>query len=314
MKSCDELVVNVRGDTRNEDAPTSASRLGIPSSDFVRYLNYAQERCQSLVLKTNPGAFRSEYITNTIAGTEAYTVPDRVFSGERIINVQYSLDGTDRAYTDLPERALNNRNTNSYFLPAFYIRRSSSVLINPIPSSSASKLRIAYERQVDSLALRNGLIGSTGASTIVLTAPTTEQQALLTTNTYICISKFDGTVLLRNALISTFTAGTTITVVGTVTSYLVTGFVAADLVGAYVTVGRYTTTHSTLSDICERYLEVYCGMKIFMRDSGNDVTESKAELEMLEQDIVQTYQDSYRDEMSIQIDNSSMILRDDWGL
>lgn len=305
MRSVSELITSIRGDTRNEDVPTATSRVGIADADIVRYMNYAQERCQAFILKANPKTFQNTILMNIVSGQEEYVIPDRIYGGERIVNVQFSPDGQQRNYYDLPEKGINYRYTYQMARPSFYIRRSGSILVNPIPTWATSVLRITYERQVDTLALKYGPVSAANSTSLTVTGITTE----IKKNDFICVSKYDGTVMLRNALV-TNVAGTTVT--ANVSASLVTGYTTSDLTSSdcYVTVGKYTTIVSQLPDICERYLEVYAGYKLFKRDSSSDDGGAADELKAIQEEILASYQDSQKDEINIQIVEPTLVV---WG-
>lgn len=307
MKTCDQLVAAVRNDSRNQDVPDgSTSTIGVETADIVRYLNYGLERLQAVILKANPGIFRATYDFNTVAGQEAYTIPDRIYAQERIVNVQRSITGQERDLIDLPERGISYRRSYPASYPTYYIRSGAGqIYLNGVPENSVPLIRVTYERQVDSINISNGVVnGTPTGAAIVLTSPTSAQEALFTANTFICISDFEGNVMFRNGRISSYNAGSdTITLVANVSTYLVGTYTLANLAGGVVTVGKWSTTHAKVSDSCARYLELYGATKVFGRDSSSDGNE----LGEVEKEILQTYQDNTRDEATIQISNRELI-------
>jgi hypothetical protein len=312
LKTCDELVAAVRNDSRNQDVPDgSTSTIGIETADIVRYLNYGLERLQAIILKANPGIFRATYDFNTVAGQEAYTIPDRIYAQERIVNVQCSITGQVRDLFDLPERGISYRKSYPASYPTWYIRSGAGqIYLNGVPENSIPLIRVTYERQVDSININNGVVSGTPTGTsIVLSSPTSAQEALFATNTFICISDFEGNVMLRNGRIASYNAGSdTITLVANVSTYLVGTYTLANLASGVVTIGKYSTTHAKVADDCARYLELYGATKIFGRDSSSDGNE----LGEVEREILQTYQDNTKDEASVQITNRELIEVGDW--
>jgi len=315
----DDFVSAARNDSRNEDKPDAATgdNIGFADSDFVRYLNYAQETLQTTILKANPGSFKDQGIISCVANQEQYTVTDRVFAGERIVNVQFSYDGQTQNYQDLRQIGEHYRRGGGAAgsfggYPQAYIRRSSSFLLYPIPSSSSGTIRVVYERQLDDLCMRVGKITSYDdvAATLTLSNLNTEYDDYLLANSYICVSDPDGVVLLRNGKISSFTSPT-LTLNSALSGYLTTGSALTDLTNSYITLGKYSTTHTKLNQVAWRYMSEYACLQAFKRDSSSDFQESFRTLDSMKKDILEVYQDANRDEMEIQIINPQYIVNGD---
>jgi len=313
MKYVGDQITVVRRDTRNEDVPTAASQVGIETADILRYLNYAQERLQSLILVSSPQTFQAEKIISLVIDQEAYTISDRVFAGERIVNVEYSPTGDISNYYEIFERALSYRNTYNQTNPTFYIRRNGQILLNPIPNQATGKIRVTYERQLDTTDIRRGQIDVITLSSTQLTALTldiaTDDDVALEAAQYLCINDKYGTVKMYNIPITSYNDTTGVVTLPAFT--FASGETGA--VDNYVTVGQYTTTHSKLHDICERYLETYAAMKVFKRDSSSDAADFARDLDAMESDIIRTYQEADKDEKDIQISNESLMLGG-WGV
>ncbi len=312
MKYVGDIITNsIRPDTRNEDYNTTT---GIKQDDILRYVNYAQERLQSLILATCPGTFQEDELISIVSGQEAYSIPDRVFAGERIVSIEYSPTGQVRDYYKLRERGISYRNTNTSSDPAFYIRRSDGFLLNPIPTKSSSSVRVTFERQLDTLSFRLATAGSVSGATLNFSAEDTSFVYNLSNARYVCVSDKDGNVMLYNGLISTYNAGVSLVLAANVSTYLATGYTTGDLAGGYLTFGKYSTTHSKLKDICERYLEVYPQVKMFSRDASETRNASADELNTIEKDILATYQMPIKDDLDIQISDGVLLINNDRGL
>ena len=310
MRYVGELITDCRSDTGNNDY---SATNGIPQSDFLRFLNWGQERLQGIVLATNPDVFQVDLIVPIVADQQAYTVNDNVYLGERIVNVEYSPTGDVKDYYKIYEEGISYRNTYPGQYPVSYHRNSGQIWLKP-PSTQGS-LRVRFERQLDALDLRRGQVNGTPVGAVIdLTVgsgPTVEDEALLIPNQYICISDAFGTVMLYNGVILSYVAvGDVLTLVADVDTYLVDGFTLADLANGYLTIGKWTTTHSKFPNLCERYLMAYCNWKIFGRDAATagkrDVFEK--ELTGIEDEIVRSYQEPDKDEDEIQIENCELML------
>ena len=62
-------------------------------------------------------------------------------------------------------------------------------------------------------------------------------------------------------------------------------------VGDTVVAGSYTTTHSELDDLVERYLISYCVFQILKRDSSSDVQVQQVVLQAMEKEIIDSYKE-----------------------
>lgn len=312
MKYVGDIVTySVRPDSRNE---SYNSTTGISQDDVLRYTNYGQERLQSLILATSPGSFQSEVIIPLVANQESYAIPDRLYAGERIVNVEYSPTGQVRDYYTIRERGISYRNTSAASFPSFFIRRSGYLLLNPIPSGANGSIRVTYERQLDTLAFRLATAGVVAGAVLNFSSEVTSFTYNLSNAQYVCVSDAYGNVMLYNGVVSSYIAGTSVTFAANVSTYLVTGYTTGNLAGGYLTTGKFTTTHSKLTDPCERYLEMYPVAKMFGRDDA--VGSRKAileELEAIETDIVKTYQDPSKNDHEIQISDSDMLINNDRG-
>lgn len=311
MKYIGDIISEARRDSNNTDT------TGISTEDFLRWANYGQEAIFGKILQTSPMSFQAESEISIVAEQEAYDIPDNVYLGERIVNVEFSSSGLSRDYFKLYEVSLSFRNTYPSLRPQNYIRRNGQVLLRPTPNQTGGTLRVTYERQIDSIDVRRGQVNGTPSGAIIdLTnstfgAPSAADEALLVANAYICISDAFGNVMLRNGKVSSYTAGTdSLTLAANVSTYLVGTYTLADLANGYMTIGQYTTTHSKLKKVCERYLVSYMCWKALARDAA---TREKSELfreekAALEIEITKSYEMPDKDEDSIQLENPDLML------
>lgn len=311
MKYVGDLISDARSDTNNTDL------VSIPSADFIRYLNYGQDRLFGLILQTSPNSFQKEVIIPLVAGQESYEIPDRLYL-ERIVQVEFSPTSEVRDYYKIYEVSLARRSSYPGLYPRNYMRRDGILLLTPVPDSAVGSLRVTYERDLDEIELRRGRVNGTPSGAIVdLTsstfgAPSTADEALFVENAYVCISDAFGTVMLRNGLISSYNAASDeVTLAANVSTYLVTGYTLANLANGYLTVGKYTTTHSKLRDPCERYLIAYANWKILARDAA---TAAKAlpyekEKNQIELELVESYGHPDKDDETIQVENPDLMLQ-----
>jgi len=395
MRHVDDLITQARRESDNETFSTTS---GIQDDEFLQYLNDGQDRLQSLIAAKHSEVFTTEKVFPIVASQEAYDLNDHVFLNNRIVSVEHSSSGNLRDYYPLQQRTLKERITSDSTSPAFYVRRSGQILINPIPTAATGKLRVNYERTLDDLDIRRGIIksaGITGAGTVAspITQITVDGSGTPTPDSalgdmllgdVVCFTDRKGVVLDYNLDITSaalngsdrdivinkhilgtllkdtdaseasstatlinatdhravvgdtilFTAGAqsgenatvsaitddTITVGTGITGspgtdafdiYGPIGGVFGDAqlprVGDYVTIGPYTTTKSTLPDICERYLITYCVWKILRRDSSADAKTALAEASAMEGDIVASFAEPSRDIIEIPLVDTEML-------
>lgn len=292
-----DIITNVRRDTRNaDDIPSSTNLVGIQTDDFLRYANYAQERLQSRIVKAHPFTFEETIEISLVANQQSYTILDHLLYGTRIKKVEFSSTGLAMDYRRIPP-------TNPYCFyngtgyPQAYSRRNGNVLLEPTPSATTGTIRVTYQRALDRLELRRDTVsGTPSGATIHLTTASSDIETRLASTNYICISDKFGTVMLYNGVVSSYSPSTdTITLAANVSTYLVTGYTLANLSGAYITLGQYTTTHSKLPDEAERFLSEYMAKRVFKRESSKDSIEIDKELLAIELDIVALYENPDED-------------------
>lgn len=308
MKSVDELLRRARYRTKNSnysyDAAVGLYAAGISSELFLDAINDAQDRLQSILIGTNSNLFIEKEEINLVGSQQDYTINDRVFGGTNIIAVQYNSNNNSTDFGAPLRKAEPRDRISSTGTPGAYIPYSSKISLCPIPDSSSGRIRAEYYRELDDLDIRRGqLSAAPGAgATIVLAAAPAPDQYQIENSDYICISDRYGNAMMRNGLYLSYNAGTrTITLSANVSTYLVGAYTLANLNGGFITCGKFTTTHSKLPDICERYLRIYMQKRIMTSDDDSTSLEEDEELVRIENDILSTYTNEDRDVEDITI-------------
>jgi hypothetical protein len=168
--------------------------------------------------------------------------------------------------------------------------------LNPIPTTGVGKIRVEYYREADRLALRAGKISAiTDNGTIsALTVGTSDDLPNLISNIgdkYLCICDKDGNVKEYNVAYTSYNDGTGVfsgishTRTGTET-------ITTD---DYITVGKYTTTHSVLPINCERFLISYGTLMALKLDSSADWQDELAVMQSIKADIIDSFGDMDED-------------------
>lgn len=290
MRRLDQLIAEVRAQTKNEEYGTNR---GIQQNEMVRYMRDAQARIENLIKQQHPNAVIKEAFIDVATGQEEYSIPSDAFASSNVINVEYSVTGNSRDYYKLDLRSLSQRCTATGN-PEFYIPRKGKILINPIPYNSISNgIRLNYQYSLPSLDIRRGTVSSSvinvitrKVTSITFANDTNLDSTGLTDSDYVCVVDRYGNFLMRNLICSSYNSGTRTLSIDSSFTYN-TGETLPN--GSYVTIGKYTTTHSQLDDICERYLNAYTAWKILKRDSNVDASDQQVELQAMEQEIVDCY-------------------------
>lgn len=304
-----DIIASQRFDTRNSDSDA------ISDAQFLRYNNQAQRYLYSLISLSYSYAFENEITTSIVAGQGAYTVNDKLAFGTRITTVYYIPDTANPSYryrlSPTPKRyGVLQTGTR----PRYYRRRGGQVILEPTPTSSVGSLVIVYERDLDTLDLRRGRInGTPSGTTIDLThpsgAPTTADEALFVQNAYVCISDSYGNPLLYNGVISSYDSGTDVlTLAANVDTYLVDGVVLADLADQYVTIGKYTSTHSSLPNQADDFFVEYVNRKVHGVDSSDEIVPATGMMRELLDAIIESYKMADKDVKPFPVDNFDLLI------
>ncbi len=259
---------------------------GVPQRDYVSFANDAQDRIFSLMMQRRPTLFVREGFISTVAGQAAYTLPSDVFLKHNIIKVDFSAQGNAQDYAPLDQRTPRAEVSISA-LPDSYFLRDGSIILSPIPLTSATNaLRLNYQYVLPRLDIRRAKISSvdTGAGTITLTDDATlteETEADLTDGwaDYVSVVDSTGTVIDQDRAFSSYNSTTNV-----ITCTSLTGSSATT--GHYVVFGKYTTTHSSLPDVCRRYLVEYMSLRGQMQDTSSEAAASSPLLQSIEREIL----------------------------
>jgi hypothetical protein len=302
MRKSSQLITEAREGTENEDF---SENRGIPDREFLRWLNNAQDRLVGLIQREFPDVFQEETVISTVNNQEEYSLPADTFLGTRVDMVEYSASARPEDYYYIKKASKRERLSGFTADPSFYIRRNDKILLQPTPDS-AGLIRLTYQKRLPKLDLSRGTIDDSWDSSAELDTSTNtfvnnriivdgnvdfDQEAVLAENQITIVDKF-GVQKMRRIPVESITDIS----VGTDIMYqidITPGFTFEDGetidIGDTVLRGKNSTTHSELSENCERYLVVYAEWKALIRDSSTDVAEKSQELLAIETDIVESY-------------------------
>lgn len=305
MKNIDTIISIARERTNNTAYTTTA---GMSQNLLVEFANDGQSYLQAAIINQYPQNFIDKTYY-TIIGNESVrsaglTLPDNAFGGGRIVTVHYSSSGNERDFIRLKPRTLVERSFILNSFPDAYIRAGSEVYLDPLPSVTNSIARISYYRELDRVDVSRGPVTAAAGAAISFTPNTL--QPVTANDEYISICKFDGTPMLYGAPIASV-VGTTITTTAALTTYLITEFVLADLVGGIVCIGKYATNKSKLPNNCEQYLRTYLQKRMLNKDSNGDEIAEDSELKDMLAVILTTYAQPTEDVYDIPITDTTFL-------
>lgn len=287
----DYLITDTRLSTENQDF---SDTIGIKDSEFLRYINDAQVRVHGKIIKQHPSVFVAEKVENIVGNQESYTLPSDIYAGNKITMVEYSPTSSDNDYYVLQYDSIRNRDKGSMGDPVYYMRKSGTVMLKPVPTSSRGKLRISYIRKIPRLDTIRGVVATatldSGTNTITTLELNVSTEVVdsneLNKFTRMSIVDEEGEVQMQNIKYTNVNSSTGVVTVDPSFTYT-TGETIS--VGDNVVAGSYSSTHSELDDLVERYLIEYATMKILQRDSSSDLTSQFSILQSMEQDIIDSY-------------------------
>lgn len=312
----DRLVTYVRSVTENE---TANSTTDITDEEIIEYFNQAQDRIQSKIVAQHPRIFVTETTIAAVADQEEYDLPADAFLANKILSIEYTADSTASrpVYYKLIPGFERDRASHISGIPKYYIRRdkltnaTGSFLASPAPAAGG-QFRVTYIQSIDNLDKRRAVVSAvtldSGTSSISsLTFDTSGSPPIDFTNLadheFFCVVNKNGTIKMRNIEFDGDGSDSINTSTGVVT--IESGFTynsgESIAVGDFIVGGKNTSTHSSLPKNVERYLIQFAIFKILKTDSSVDVTEQFQELSIIEQDILDSYQEIEEDIHAIPI-------------
>lgn len=306
-KRSDRLITHIRAITENDIANSSTD---ITDEEILQYLNEAQYHIQNRIIRQNPNVFLTETITSAVANQEEYTINSNAVLENKIVSIEYTdnYSASRPVYWKLKAGSSRDRISNISGIPTTYYRRdklsttTGSFIVSPAPSNSVGAFRVVYAQKVDKLDLRRGIVSAVtlNTSALTVTALTLDISGLppidsteLANHEYFCMVNKHGVMQMRNLefLVDGETSINTTTGAVSLASNFVYSSGETIAVGDYLIAGKDSTTHSQLPEDIERYLIQFAAYKMFKRDSSNDIGVQIQELQQLEQEIIQAYQE-----------------------
>jgi len=289
MKYVADLITRVREHTLNTG---NTATSGILDSHFLNYLNDAQDRLVSLIHQTGSNLFETQTEISLVGAQRTYSIPVAAVLKNRVKLVEISSTGNVKDYVPLRKESFRQLINDQIDFPVSYSLVNGSIYLSPVPQTSTGKIRVTYTRRLDALDIRRGSVASktdSGTQITALTLNTSDDDTTaLAASTYLCVCDRDGAVTMYNLRYDSYNSTTgVVTLTGAAFTYA-TGETIA--VGDFVTTQPYSTTHSDLDDLAERYLVKYAVMEILsIEDSSADFAQAQQILNAMEQELVAAY-------------------------
>jgi len=308
MRRVGILINHLRKSTENEGS-------GIATSEFLQYLNDAQERLQSQIFQTHPESdiFAKQGFIDITSGTASYdletlknssgvSASSRILSTNAMSLVERS-DGSGSNDNYYPLQLISNGEKSFGY---GYILRDNVITMVPEPNQSVTNgVRLTFFQKVNELDVRRGKIASiSDGVSVSLTTSTYFETDEDMNDDWFSIVDLDGNVIQEELRMEAFDNGT-----GVITcSTALNAAVLADATDYYVCLGKHTKTHSEMPPTCERYLLAYVEKQIAMRDSSIDSAMLESHLIKMELDIVALFATNQNDAVQIPITSTDMMI------
>lgn len=301
MRRIDLLIGEARRETDNTEF---TDETGIQDSEWLRWANSAQTRILSLIHQTHPDVLEEEANQPGVAGQESYDIPDHTFMGTRIKDVWYSRTGETTDFYRLKKGSMKERLYSTNGSPVFYIRQSDKILLQPQPDTTGI-IKVLYQKELPRMDIRRGTISSVtldgGTRTItqlVLDTTVSFDDTEIINEATISIVDVNGVIQMEGIPVTDVNSTTGVISIGAGFVYDVGETIG---VGNYIVLGAYSSTHSDLPIVCERYVVDFMIWKLEKRDSNSKSPEISEELMAQEADILSSFSESDHDVSGVAI-------------
>lgn len=271
----DKIIEDLRELTRNVTLNDLSGNTVEPvtTKSLLRVLNEGKNLIQRAIANTYGGAFGAFETKQITSRSTTYPIPETALYGNRVIRLDYSLIDDPKRYYRLKKKD-SQKIEYSEGDPVSYYIIGSNIVVEPAPS--AGFYRFLIQRRADQMDVRRGTVESVAVVGTHLEIVLVEDSLLNSVNVaelgsaqYVCFCDFEGTVSVRNVPVLSYSSADRKIV--TRDGYTADPGIA---VGDYVTIGKYTTTHSELPSECLDYAFEYAMYRILNHQSDADKIES----------------------------------------
>lgn len=280
MRRLEYLITQVRNSTDNKDVN------GISNAEIVSYFNDAQRYITTLIFKNNPYADLFKIQIEIPANpTGEYTLPDDCYSTNAIsmVEARFADTSNNKGYSRI--KPISEAEFSYIF---GYITRDNKVLISGQNDvAQLNTVRITYFRQLPTLDIRRGTIGT------------------VIPNTSVAVTGLDSEVFTISDRFSTADAQGNQVVKGiysaSTSSPLAVANTTGILSGQFLLSGENATNISLLPDACETYLLDYVRQRIYTRNNYEDANKQMYFTELQQAEIISIFSKNKKDDDTIPV-------------
>ena len=280
MKRLEYLITQVRNSTDNKDVN------GISTSEIVSYFNDAQKYITTIIFKNNPYADLFKVQVEIPANpTGEYILPSDCYSTNALsmVEARFADTSNNKGYSRIKPIM------ESEFSYIFgYITRDNKVLISGQNDvAQLNTVRITYFKQLPTLDIRRGTIGTVIANTSV--AVSSLDTEVFTMDDHFSTVDAQGDQVVKDI----YSASTTspLAVANT------TGIVS----GQFLVSGKNACNKPLLPDVCETYLLDYVRQRIYTRNNYEDANKQMYFTEMQQAEIASIFSKNKKDDDTIPV-------------
>jgi hypothetical protein len=280
MKRLEYLITQVRNSTDNKDVN------GVSTAEIVSYFNDAQSYITTLIFKNNPYAdlFKVQVELPAVSSGE-YILPDDCYSTNALsmVEARFADTSNNKGYSRIKPIM------ESEFSYIFgYITRDNKVLISGQNDvAQLQNVRITYFKQLPTLDIRRGTIGTVIANTSV--AITSLDTEVFTMNDHFSTVSTQGDQVVKDI----YSASTT--------SPLAVSDTTGILAGQFLVSGANACNKSLLPDVCETYLLDYVRQRIYTRNNYDDASKQMYFTEQRQAEILSIFSKNKKDDDTIPV-------------
>ena len=280
MKRLEYLISQVRNSTDNKDVN------GISTAEIVGYFNDAQRHITTLIFKNNPYAdlFKVQVEIPAVSSGE-YTLPADCYSVNAIsmVEARFADTSNNKGYSRIKPIS------ESEFSYIFgYITRDNKVLISGQNDvAQLNTVRITYFKQLPTLDIRRGTIGTVIANTSV--AVSSLNTEVFTMDDHFSTVDDQGVQVVKEI----YSASTSSPLLVSDTTGIVSG--------QFLVSGSNACNKSLLPDVCETYLLDYVKQRIYTRNNYEDTTKQAYFTELQQSEIISIFSKNKKDDDTIPV-------------
>ena len=280
MRRLEYLITQVRNSTDNKDVN------GISTAELVSYFNDAQRFITTLIFKNNPYAdlFKVQVELPAVSSGE-YTLPDDCYSTNALsmVEARFADTSNNKGYSRIKPIM------ESEFSYIFgYITRDNKVLISGQNDvAQLQNVRITYFKQLPTLDIRRGTIGTVIANTSV--AVTSLDTEVFSMDDHFSTINAQGDQVVKDI----YSASST--------SPLAVSNTAGILAGQFLVSGTNACNKSQLPDACEPYLLDYVRQRIYTRNNYEDANKQMYFTEQQKGEVISIFSKNKKDDDTIPV-------------